>query len=143
MPKTTIIDSPVDAAIDGGNFATMPKDISHVTFYFDATPEDHEDSEFFFVKIETPDSVADDLDAWYQDALNEILARNTQLAAEDLAGVAIKFGSARGGTGGEFYYSIDGDSTDVDYAPTGGLVQASEYKSYGGGAQYSYGDLFS
>ena len=40
MPKTTITEAPVDAVADGGHFATMPKDISHVTFYFDATPDD-------------------------------------------------------------------------------------------------------
>lgn len=143
MPKTLVTEPPVDAVSDGGNFATMPKDISHVTFYFDTTPDDHEDSEFFFVKIETPGSVNDDLDTWYQDALDQILARNTQLADAELTGVAIKFGSARGGTGGEFYYAIDGDSTDVDYAPTGGLVAGSEFKAYGGGVEYSYGSLFS
>ena len=44
--------------------------------------------------------------------------------------------------GGEFYYALDGDSTDFDSAPTGGLVQAREYAGYGGGAEYQYGDLF-
>lgn len=143
MPKTTITEAPVDAVSDGGNFATMPKDISHVTFYFDLTPDKGEDEEFFFVKIETPDAVNDDLDTWYQDALTAILARNAQLATAELEGVAIKFGSGRSGSGGEFYYSIDGDSTDVDSAPTGGLVAAREFASYGGGVEYSYGSLFS
>jgi len=142
MPKTTITDAPVDTVIDGGNFATMPKDISHVTFYFDLTPGDHEDSEFFFAKIDTPDAVNDDLDAWYQDALSEILARNAQLADAELTGVAIKFGSGRSGSGGEFYYSVDQDSTDVDSPPTGGLVTAREFGSYGGGVEYRYEDLF-
>lgn len=142
MPKTTIVDQPVDTAIDGGSFATMPKDISHVTFYFDLTPGDHEDDDFFFAKIDTPDSVNDDLDTWYQGALSEIIARNPQLADAEVAGVAIKFGSAKSGSGGEFYYGIDGDSTDLDYAPTGGLVAASQFKAYGGGVEYSYGDLF-
>lgn len=142
MPKTTITEAPVDAVNDGGSFATMPKDISHVTFYFDLTPKDLEDSDFFFAKIETPGSVNDDLDTWYQDALTEILSRNAQLADAQFVGAAIKFGSARGGSGGEFYYSLDHDSTDVDSAPTGGIVQAYEYGSYGGGVEYSYGDLF-
>jgi hypothetical protein len=142
MPKTTITDPPVDDEINGGNFATMPKDISHVTFYFDLTPGDHEDDEFFFAKIDTPDSVSDDLDNWYQDALNAIIAKNPDLADAELTGVAIKFGSEKSGSGGEFYYSIDGDSTDVDHAPTGGLVAASEFKSYGGGVEYRYEDLF-
>jgi len=137
MPKTTITEAPVDAIADGGHFATMPKDISHVTFYFDATPDDHEDTEFTFVKVDTPDSVSDDLDNWYQDALAEIIARNPQLAEAHLDGVAIKFGSGRSGSGGEFYYSLDGDSTDVDSAPTGGLVTGREV-----GVSYSYGDLF-
>ena len=140
MPKTTITEAPVDAVADGGHFATMPKDISHVTFYFDATPNDHEDTEFTFVKIDTPDSVADDLDAWYQDALSAILVRNPELAEGDLAGVAIKFGSGRSGSGGEFYYSIDGDSTDVDSAPTGGLVGGRDIEQ--NGVAYRYEDLF-
>jgi len=140
MPKTTITEAPVDAIADGGHFATMPKDISHVTFYFDATPDDYEDSEFTFVKIDTPDSVSDDLDDWYQDALAEIIARNPHLAEDDLAGVAIKFGSGRSGSGGEFYYDLDGDSTDVDSAPTGGLVTGREVGQ--NGASYSYEDLF-
>ena len=140
MPKTTITEAPVDAVADGGHFATMPKDISHMTFYFDATPDDYEDTEFTFVKIDTPDSVSDDLDDWYQDALAEIIARNPHLAEGDLAGVAIKFGSGRSGSGGEFYYDLDGDSTDVDSAPTGGLVTGREVGQ--NGASYSYEDLF-
>lgn len=143
MPKTTITEAPVDAVNDGGNFATMPKDISHVTFYFDLTPNKSEDDHFFFVKIETPGSVNDDLDTWYQDALAQILARNAQLAGAEVEGVAIKFGSGKTGSGGEFYYAIDGDSTDVDNAPTGGVVSAREFGSYDGGVEYKYGDLFS
>ncbi len=136
MPKNTITEAPVDALADGGHFATMPKDISHVTFYFDATPDDFEDSEFTFVKVETPDSVADDLDDWYEEAVAAILAENPQIEGE-LAGVAIKFGSDRSGSGGEFYYALDMDSTDVDFAPTGGLVTGREV-----GVSYSYADLF-
>ncbi|OHB28495.1 MAG: hypothetical protein A2790_15925 [Phenylobacterium sp. RIFCSPHIGHO2_01_FULL_69_31] len=142
MPKNIITDAPVDDEKDGGSFATMPKDISHVTFYFDLTPDDLEDDEFSFVKVETPDAVSDDLDAWYEDALAEILARNPELADGELVGAAIKFGSGKSGSGGEFYYDLDGDSTDFDSAPTGGLVQAREYAGYGGGAEYQYGDLF-
>jgi len=140
MPKTTITEAPVDAVADGGHFATMPKDISHLTFYFDATPEDSEDTEFTFVKIDTPDSVSDDLDDWYQDALSAIIAQNPHLADVELDGVAIKFGSNRSGSGGEFYYSIDGDSTDVDFAPTGGLVGGREVGHFG--VAYRYEDLF-
>lgn len=140
MPKTTITEAPVDAIADGGHFATMPKDISHVTFYFDATPDDSEDTEFTFVKIDTPDSVSDDLDSWYQDALSAIIAQNPHLADVELDGVAIKFGSGRSGSGGEFYYSIDGDSTDVDFAPTGGLVDGREVGQLG--VAYRYEDLF-
>jgi phage-related minor tail protein len=86
--------------------------------------------------------VNDDLDTWFDQALTEILARNAQLAGAELVGAAIKFGSGRSGSGGEFYYSLDHDSTNVDSAPTGGIVQAREYGSYGGGVQYQYGDLF-
>ena len=142
MPKTTITDPPVDAVNDGGSFATMPKDISHVTFYFDLTPHNHEDSDFFFAKIETPGSVNDDLDTWYDQALAQILAHNADLAGAENVGVAIKFGSDRSGAGGEFYYSLDHDSTNVDSAPTGGIVTAREFASYGGGVEYRYSDLF-
>lgn len=141
MPKIVYTEAPVDAVSDGGHFATMPKDISHVTFYFDLTPDDLEDSELFFVKIETPNAVSDDLDTWYDAALTEILARNaTVLDGAQLDGVAIKFGSERGGSGGEFYYKIDGNSTDIN-SPPGGFTQARNFN--GNGAEYSYGDLFS
>jgi hypothetical protein len=143
MPKTIIEAQPVDQEIDGGSFATMPKDISHVTFYFDLTSNNGEDSEFFFVKVDTPGSVNDDLDVWYQHALDEILARNANLADAENLGVAIKFGSFKGQSGGEFYYATDGDSTDEDSCPTGAPVHAKEFASYGGGKEYSYGDLFS
>ncbi len=134
MPKTIVDSAPVDAVNDGGSFATMPKDISHVTFYFDVTPSDHEDSRFVFVKIDTPGSVNDDLDSWYDQALSAILSRNAGLATAEVAGVSIKFGSEHGGSGGEFYYAIDHDSTDVDSAPTSvGRVDV----------EYSYGSLFS
>lgn len=142
MPKTTFDTQPVDQEIDGGHFATMPKDISHVTFYFDLTPDDGEDSEFFFVKIDTPDSVGDDLDAWHQQALDEIIARNANLADAENIGVAIKFGSFKGGSGGEFYYATDGDSTDEDSCPTGAPIQARDFAGNGGGISYNYGDLF-
>lgn len=118
----------------------MPKDISHVTFYFNITPEGGEDTEFFFVKVDTPDAVNDDLDTWYDAALTEILSRNADvLAGAHLDGVAIKFGSAKGGTGGEFYYKIDGDSTDVDSPPVG-FAQGRDLGGHG--TEYSYGDLF-
>jgi hypothetical protein len=55
-------------------------------------------------------------------------------------GVAIKFGSWHSGSGGEFYYRIDGDSTDVDRAPDGHLVQGGEFN--GNGVEYSYASLF-
>lgn len=142
MPQPYSFEAPTDETSDGGHFATMPKDISHVTFYFDTTPEDREDESFFFVKIETPESVEDDLDVWYEAALTEILARNADLAEAELAGVAIKFGSGQGGSGGEFYYRLDGDSTDVDNPQTGGLVAARDFKAYDGGVEYQYGDLF-
>lgn len=130
-----------DAVMD--HFPTAPKDLSHVTLYFDTTPEDGEDESFFFVKIETPGSVDDDLDNWLDAALDGILARHPELEGAELMGAALKYGSANGKSGGgEFYHALDGDSTDVDYAPTGGLVHAREYKFYDGGAEYNYGDLF-
>ncbi len=140
MPKPTITAPPVDAVADGGHFATMPKDISHVTFYFDVTPGDLEDNEFFYAKVETYDGVNDDLDTWYDAALAEILARNSsELQGAEVIGVAIKFGSERSGSGGEFFYSIDGDSTNVDYPP-GGYVQGRGFN--GSGVEYQYGDIF-
>jgi hypothetical protein len=142
MPKTVITEAPVDAVADGGSFPTMPRDISHVTFYFDLTPDQGEDSAFFFVKVETPGYVNDDLDSWAADALAAIIARNPQLVDAEFEGAAIKFGSFRGQSGGEFYYSNDHDSTDQDNPPTGGLVHAREYGSWGGGVEYRYDDLF-
>lgn len=123
------------------HFPTTPKDISHVTFYFDATPDDREDDSFFFVKVETPDQVNDDLDAWYEAALEAMLAKDPALADYELVGAAIKYGSARSG-GGEVYFDLDNDPTDEDYPPTGGLVQGREFRSYEGGTTYNYDDLF-
>ncbi|HEX7944784.1 MAG TPA: hypothetical protein VF495_08970 [Phenylobacterium sp.] len=134
MPKTIVDTAPTDATNDGGNFATMPKDISNVTFVFDITPNNHEDSNFATVKVETPGSVNDDLDSWYDHALSEIVARNAQLAGAEVSGVFIKFGSEHGQSGGEFYYAIDHDSTNIDSAPIStGHADIT----------YSYGSLFS
>jgi hypothetical protein len=142
MPKPTYPETPVDAVADGGHFATMPKHIAHVTFYFDLTPKSREDDEFFFVKVETQSSVNPDLDTWYDAALAEILARNTAvLAGAEVTGVAITFGNSRSGVGGEAFYRIDGDSTDVDSVPGGTFVQGRDFN--GNGVEYSYGDLFS
>lgn len=125
------------------SFPTTPKDLSHVTLYFDLTPDDGEDSEFFFVKIETPDAVNDDFDTWYQDALDAIYVLNPELEQAVFKGAALKFGSDHGKSGGgEVYYAND-FNPDPNDAPTGGLVQAQDYHSYGGGVEYSYGDLFS
>lgn len=140
MPKPTYTEAPVDGVADGGHFATMPKHIANVTFYFDLTPKSREDDDFFYVKVETQSSVNDDMDAWYDAALAEILARNTDtLAGAEVTGVAITFGNPRSGVGGEFFYRIDGDSTDVDTAP-GGFVQASDFAD--NGVVYRYNDLF-
>lgn len=118
------------------HFPTTPRDLSHVTFYFDTTPEDGEDESFFFVKIETPDAVDDDLDHWYQAALDQIIARNPELADAELKGAALKYGRE------ETFHRLDGKPDDEDGAPTGGLVQGSQYKRYDGGVTYSYDDLF-
>lgn len=139
MPEETLDEGAVP-----DHFPTAPKDLSHVTFYFDTTPDQGEDDGFFFVKIETPGSVDDDLDNWYDAALEAILARHPELEGAELVGAALKYGSGNGKSGGgEFFHAFDGDSTDEDYAPTGGLVHAREYKFYDGGAEYNYGDLFS
>jgi len=118
------------------HFPTTPQDLSHVTLYFDTTPEDGEDDSFFFVKIETTDAVDDDLDHWLQAALDEIVARNPELADAELKGAALKYGRE------ETFYRLDGNPDDEDSAPTGGLVQGHQYKRYDGGVTYSYDDLF-
>ena len=124
------------------SFPTTPKDLSHVTLYFDVTPDDFEDSEFFFVKIETPDSVHDDFDGWSQDALEAIYLLNPELADAAFRGAALKYGSGHGRSGGgEVYYANDGDP-GADTPPTGGLIQARNFNAYGGGVEYSYGELF-
>ena len=118
------------------HFAEAPRDISHVTFYFDTTPQDGEDDAFFFVKVETPDSVDDDLDHWYQAALEQIIARNPELADASLKGAAIKYGRE------EVCFRLDGNPYDEDSTPTGGLVQGRDYHRYDGGVTYNYNDLF-
>lgn len=125
------------------SFPTAPKDLSHVTLYFDLTPQDFEDSEFYFVKIETPGFVDDDFDNWAQDALDAIYLLKPDLEQAAFRGAALKYGSDHGRSGGgEFYYANDGQP-GADTPPTGELVQARDFKAYGGGAEYSYGDLFS
>jgi hypothetical protein len=118
------------------HFPVTPKDISHVTLYFDVTPDDGEDDAFYFVKIETTDSVDDDLDHWYQAALEQVIARDAQLADAKFMGAAIKYGRE------EHYFSLDGKNGDEDSAPTGELVQGKDYKHYEGGTSYRYDDLF-
>ncbi|MGA0606168.1 VCBS domain-containing protein [Phenylobacterium sp. VNQ135] len=122
------------------NFPLAPKDLSHVTFYFDLTPQDQTDQAFFFAKVETPGAVNDDLDSWYHQAVDRIVALNPNLAQAELVGAAIKYGSPQSG-GGEFYYGLDGD-LDQDAVPTGHLIQGSEYKLYAGGVTYGYDSLF-
>ncbi len=126
----TALEGPAD------HFPTTPRDLSHVTFYFDLTPEDGEDRAFFFVKIETPDRVDDDLDHWYQAALDQIIARNPELGDASFTGAALKYGRE------EEFFRLDGNAFDQDTAPTGRLVQGSQYKNYEGGVTYSYDELF-
>ncbi|MCR5874107.1 cadherin-like domain-containing protein [Phenylobacterium sp. J426] len=128
------------AAPTQDHFPLAPKDLSHVTFYFDLTAQDLTDQAFFFAKVETPGYVNDDLDVWYGQAVDQIVALNPLLAQARLVGAALKYGSAQSG-GGEFYYALDGD-LDQDPVPTGHLVQGSEYKLYAGGVTYGYDDLF-
>lgn len=130
--------TPTPPAAD--HFPLAPKDLSHVTFYFDLTPQDHTDQAFFFAKVETPGAVNDDLDTWYDQAVDQIAALNPGLAHAELVGAAIKYGSDQSG-GGEFYYGLDGN-LDQDAVPTGHLIQGSEYKLYAGGVTYGYDDLF-
>ena len=121
-------------------FPTAPKDLSHVTFYFDRTPNDFEDSSFYFVKVETPGSVDDDLDHWYQQALDAIHADHPETAGYQFLGAAIKYGSVHSG-GGEFYYSATDGDIGADQPPTGSFVQGPELN--GRGYEISYGELFS
>ena len=118
------------------HFPVTPKDISHVTLYFDVTPDEGEDDAFYFVKIETTDRVGDDLDHWDQAALEQAIARDAQLQDAKLLGAAIKYGRE------EQYFSLDGKNYDEDRPPTGELVQGKDYKHYEGGVTYRYDDLF-
>lgn len=122
------------------HFPTTPKDLSHVTLYFDTTPDQGEDESFYFVKIETPDRVNDDFDAWYEAAVEAVIVNNPDLADATLIGAALKYGNFRSG-GGEVFHRLDGDPGE-DGAPTGGLVQGRDFKSYEGGVTYRYDDLF-
>jgi hypothetical protein len=134
MPEDVEIEAGEDATPD--HFPETPKDLSHVTLYFDTTPTDGEDDSFFFVKIETPDAVDDDFDNWYEAALEAILVQNPDLADAKFAGAALKYGRE------EVYFRLDGDAMDEDSPPTGELVQGRSYKNYDGGVSYDYGDLF-
>lgn len=119
------------------HFPTTPKDISHVTLYFDLTPEDGEDEAFYFVKINTPDSVDDDFDHWYQAALDQVIARDPELADAKFMGAALKYGRV------EQFFALDGKNYDEDNPATGELVQGKDFRDYEGGVEYRYGDLFS
>ena len=147
MPKPVHVEETVTVQSESENeegnlFPTAPKDLSHVTFYFDATPDNFEDSKFFFVKIETPGHVDDDLDHWYSDALEQIAEINPAMADYRFLGAALKYGSVHSG-GGEFYYSADDGDLGVDDPPTGFLVQGRDYKNFVGGVSYDYDNLFS
>jgi len=135
-PTGATMSDEVTIEVSPDHFAATAQDISHVTFYFDTTPDDGEDDAFFFVKIETTDAVDDDLDHWYQAALDQIIARNPGLADAEVEGVAIKYGKE------EDFFRLDNNPNDHDTAPTGHLVQGHEYKHYEGGVTYSYDELF-
>lgn len=108
-------------------FATSAKDISHVTFYFDRTPQDYEDSAYYFFKVETPGSVNDDLDTWYQEAIAAVSLINPEVADYRFLGAAIKSGSHK--QGGEIYYAADGSDSAPDESALG-LIQSRDVRSF-------------
>ena len=137
------MDETTETEIDfesGDFFATAPKDISHVTFYFDRTPEDYEDSRYFFAKVETGDHVNDDLDTWYQQAIDAMALQNPNIGEYRFLGAAIKYGSGKNGNGGEFYYAADGSDCQPDESPLGYLVQNKDARSFF--QTYDYDQLF-
>jgi len=66
------------------------------------TPGDGEDDAFYFVKIETTDSVDDDFDHWRRAALDQIIARDPGREDARFMGAALKYGNdeTAGGVGG-------------------------------------------
>ena len=99
------------------HFPVAPKDISHVTFYFEQSPDD-DILNLHSVKIDNvPGRADDDLDAWIQQAVDYVRAHDPALAqGAELLGAALKYSTT------ELYYALDGN-TDIDPVPGGVLIQ--------------------
>jgi hypothetical protein len=110
-------------------------DISHVTFYFETGTDPlyegdingdvgekgkNDPDGWFTFKFDVDeakdvlgDEPSNDLDDWYQLALDYIATQHPDLDLTTIQGVAIKGGSDNNG-GGEFWYSLDGPGDDDD-----------------------------
>jgi hypothetical protein len=104
------------------HFPPRTQDISHVDFYMDKDGDGDVD---VYVRVNTSAAVNDDLDTWYQTALNFIKSADltgdgvgNDLQNAVLLGVAIKGGSQEA----KVFYELDGNPNDVDPLPTHGIL---------------------
>ncbi|WP_374468282.1 cadherin-like domain-containing protein [Phenylobacterium sp.] len=131
LPAPVASPALVQPAITGDHFPTAPKDISHVTLYFETSPNDGK-LDLRTVKVDNvPGAANDDLDAWLNQALEYVRAHDAGLpAGAQLLGGALKYATT------EIYYGLDGD-TDADAAPGGVLVQNHSLN-----ASFNYSAIF-
>lgn len=101
---------------DDNHFPDFANDISHVDFYFDLDGNVDNGAEFI-VRVNTTKAVDDDLDNWYEDAVDYIKAQYAHLADAELLGAAIWGGNLfpdDDPNGKKYYYALDGDPNPDD-----------------------------
>lgn len=135
------------------DFPLWPQNVSHVVLYFDQDAGDTKPNPggdgFYTVKIDGTSGLApNDLDAWIQDALDELIAADPNIdASSDLLGAVIKGGNVVGSTAFYAYgdHNLNGTAPDtipagapqIDYPPPQGDVNGPEID-----ATYLYSVLF-
>jgi hypothetical protein len=143
-----IIDNDVGGGGGGGgpstdHFFDNGHDLSYATFYFGTTGGDTRGvlngepvggqngnlpDGVYTVKINFPGGNGGDLDDYYQDIIDYLVANNPNVAATTpVLGVGIHAGLGNPATS-EIFYAIDDDPNDVDVVPTppGDLAQNNE-----------------
>ena len=102
------------------NFPVWPQDISHVDFYMD---QDGDGDLDVYVRVNTDSIVNDDLDSWYDTALNFI--KSADLTGDsvggDLANATVLGVAIEGGLETKQFFALD-DDPDPDALPPQSII---------------------
>lgn len=100
------------------NFPEWKQDISNMTFVFNQTEGDRNGDGYYTVKIDVPEDLGDDPDAYIDDLLAAMIAADPNLDADaDLMGVVIKGGRQK--TDYFAYGDYNNNGSDPDVLPAG------------------------